>query len=80
MPHKATRAASYTRDLSVTTDKFAELDRLCRGTPRNKVDAIIVAAPQVLGDTYEELIQNLNKVAQADLALIIVPQRTTNLN
>jgi hypothetical protein len=33
-----------------------------------------------LGDTYEELIQNLNKIAEADLSLIIVPKRTTGLN
>lgn len=80
MQVKATRAATYIRDMSIREDKFVELDRLCREARKNKIDAIIVANPQVLGDDYKELVVNLNKIASADLALIIVPSQSTSMN
>ena len=56
------------------TDKFKELDRLVReAQTKGDVDAVLVASPQVLGDTYEELVANLNKLAGAELAVVIVP-------
>lgn len=54
--------------------KFRELDRVIQDARRTKVDAIMVAKPEVLGDTYEELCTNLNKLADAKLGLIIRPR------
>lgn len=68
------RFVSYTRDLSVEKDKFKQLNRLISGARQSgDVDAVVVASPEVLGDTYEELVANLNKLAGAELAVVIVP-------
>jgi len=68
------RFVSYARDMTLDTDKFKELDRLVmEAKAKGEVDAVIVASPQVLGDTYEELVANLNKLAEAELAVVIVP-------
>lgn len=66
--------------MSIREDKFVELDRLCREARKNRIDAIIVANPEILGDDYKELVANLNKIAQAELAIIIVPSQSGNLN
>jgi hypothetical protein len=63
---------SYVRDRSIQTDKFSEFDRMIRES-RGIADAIAVAAPEVLGDTYEELVTNVGKLANAELMLIVVP-------
>lgn len=55
------------------TNKFAGLDKLIREAKSSGVDSLIVATPQALGDSYEEMISNLDKIAAAELALIIVP-------
>jgi hypothetical protein len=39
---------------------------------RDKADAVFVAAPEVLGDTYEDLVMNLDIIARHKLAVIIV--------
>ena len=71
---KKFRFVSYARDMKVQTDKFKQLDRLVtEATAKGEVDAVIVASPQVLGDTYDELVANLNKLAAAELAVAIVP-------
>ncbi len=68
------RFVSYARDMKVMTDKFRQFDQLI-GIARDKgeFDAVVVASPQVLGDTYDELVENLNKLANAELAVVIVP-------
>lgn len=55
------------------TNKFEGLDQLIREAKSSGVDSLIVATPQSLGDNYEEMISNLDKIAAAELALIIVP-------
>ncbi len=68
------RFVSYTRDMSAQKDKFKQLNRLINGARQTgDVDAVVVASPEVLGDTYDELVANLNKLAGAELALVIVP-------
>ena len=68
------RFVSYARDMKVQADKFKQLDRLVtEAKAKGEVDAVIVASPQVLGDTYDELVANLNKLADAELAVVIVP-------
>jgi hypothetical protein len=53
--------------------KFAELHRLIEESKANGVKAIVVQSPQTLGDDYEELIQNLDRLSDAKLAVLIVP-------
>ena len=50
--------------------KFKGFIQLCAETIPN--DAVVVASPSVLGDTYDELIESLSRLAKAKLALRIV--------
>lgn len=54
-------------------EKFPELIRLVAQAKSDQVECLIVAAPQVLGDNYAELIQSLNRISEAGLTLHIVP-------
>ena len=40
---------------------------------KNEADILIVHHPEVLGDNYEELIYNLNKISDSEKKLLIVP-------
>ena len=74
MAEQKFRFVSYSRDRTVKADKFKQLDRLVgEAKLKGDVDAVVVESPQVLGDTYDELLANLNKLAQAELAVVIVP-------
>jgi len=53
--------------------KFANFIKLCRKTEAR--DVVIVATPHALGDTYDELIESLNHLADAKVHLAIVPPR-----
>ena len=50
-------------------DKFKEFNRVLKCD----ADVVIVSHPQVLGDDYEELCENLNRLARAGKTLNIVP-------
>jgi hypothetical protein len=39
----------------------------------NSITLIVISEPQELGDTYEEMVESLNRLAQADLNLAILP-------
>ena len=56
------------------SEKYSGLDKLCRDAKSQGLDLIVIHHPQVLGDNYEELIENLEKIAQGGLAVRIVPQ------
>jgi hypothetical protein len=55
-------------------EKFAEFLRLLEEAKLREVPTVIVHHPEVLGDTYEELVESLNRLADANLALNIVPR------
>ncbi len=79
MPLKNARAVTYARELGTSTDaryedKFDALVRLCEGAPAAGADAVVVAAPEALGDTYGEVMESLRRIARAELAIIIVPE------
>lgn len=50
-------------------DKFADFIRLCED-PESEV--VIVHHPEVLGDNYEEIVESLNRLADAGKLLQIV--------
>jgi len=54
-------------------EKFAALNRLCQEAVSKNANKIMILNPEVLGDNYEELIHNLNKIAEAGLALLVLP-------
>ena len=44
-------------------DKFSDLIRLCKETQKGGV--VLIGTPHALGDTYEEIIESLNRIADA---------------
>jgi hypothetical protein len=87
MPHKTNgrfpwqrdkkmKAAAYDRDLAATRDlpyddKFSGLLRLWEEAKKGEFEIVIVAQPEILGDNYEELVENLRRCAQAGLLIAI---------
>ena len=51
--------------------KFAEFIRLCSEAKAKGTAQIIIGCPWALGDTYEELIESLSRLADAGLTLHI---------
>jgi len=52
-------------------EKFPQFIKMCNDVKENKIDVIAVATPDVLGDTYEEIIESLSRVAESGGTLII---------
>lgn len=54
--------------------KFAKFIELCKQIKQNwpGVDHVIIHHPAVLGDNYEEIITNLDLLAESELKLLIV--------
>lgn len=50
--------------------KFKEFIRMC--SEMREDDVVLISHPQVLGDTYDEVIKSLGRLASAKLALRIV--------
>ena len=53
-------------------EKFADFIKLCKETPKEEV--VLIAMPAALGDTYEEIVESLNRLADAELHLAIMPR------
>lgn len=51
-------------------EKFADFIRLLAEAPEQLV---VIHHPQVLGDTYEEIVESLNRLADAEKHLSIIP-------
>lgn len=51
--------------------KFAEFIRLCRKSQLDGTKRVIISPPSVNGDTYEEIIESLSRLAEAGLGLEI---------
>ncbi len=76
MQLKEAKVVTYARELNTPTNiayetKFDELVRLCKEAP-SQADAVVMAAPQVLGDSYDEVMESLRRIANVGLAIIIV--------
>jgi hypothetical protein len=52
--------------------KFAGLIKACEKCKSEGVSNLVVTWPWVLGDTYEEIIESLSRISDADLVLHIV--------
>jgi hypothetical protein len=52
--------------------KFADFLRMCDEAKKGKLDAVIAHDPETLGDNYVELVESLNRLADANLKLAIV--------
>lgn len=71
------RAFEYTRTSDTKgvdlpyEEKFAEFLKAIADAKGQKVDVIIIAQPWVIGDTYEELMESLSRLAGTGLGLCI---------
>jgi len=54
--------------------KFADFNAMLSGSKNDGVVMVLVLRPGVLGDTYEELTENLNRISDRGLTLRIVPR------
>ena len=52
--------------------KFGDFIRMCEDAEKERVSVVIVSRPEVLGDSYEEIIESLSRLAKANLSLRIV--------
>ena len=60
---------------SVYEQKFAEFIKVCgKANPSGK-DVLIIDHPEVIGDTYGELVESLNRLGDAGLNLSIVSRK-----
>ena len=62
MTRKHTTPAGYEQ-------KFADFIQLCEQAKSDGVEYVIIAAPWVIGDTYDEIVESLSRLADARLAL-----------
>jgi hypothetical protein len=53
-------------------EKFQDFIQMCNQSPE---EIIVVHHPGVLGDTYDELVESLNRLADAGKKLEIVPRK-----
>lgn len=56
--------------MSYNEAKFLEFNKMLK----SDADIVIIAYPEVLGDDYEELIENLKRLGGSGKALHIVPR------
>ena len=54
--------------------KFAEFLRMCDEAKSGNLDVVMIHHPQVLGDDYVEMVESLNRLADAGLSLTIIPR------
>lgn len=51
--------------------KFADFIKLCEEAKSRRIGHVIIARPSEIGDTYEEVMESLSRLAAAGLALHI---------
>ena len=51
--------------------KFENFNKMLK----TQAEVVVVASPEVLGDNYFELIENLNRIADSGKTLNIVPRK-----
>ena len=54
--------------------KFADFLAMCADNVAKGIEGISIPDPQTLGDDYDELVESLNRLADAKLTLMIQPR------
>ena len=55
--------------------KFAGFIKVCGKANPSGQDVLIIDHPEVIGDTYDEIVESLNRLGDAGLNLAIVSRR-----
>ena len=66
------RKCSTLPEVTITSDKWGRFYEMLQEA-QGKAGVLLVCTPEVLGDTYEELVANLSAMASFGLRLAIVP-------
>lgn len=75
MAKNITRMVQYARDAKNPDPGFARLRALIADARGRNMVALMTVSPRALGDTLDELHQNLDAIADADLAVMFVPTK-----
>ncbi|MBP6627822.1 MAG: hypothetical protein KA297_00235 [Kofleriaceae bacterium] len=54
--------------------KFSGFLKMCDEAKAGKLDVVLIHHPEVLGDNYDEIVESLNRLADAKLSLTIIPR------
>lgn len=54
--------------------KYKDFLQRLKEAKANGVTLIVIKKPQELGETYEEMVESLNRIAALDLNLAILPE------
>jgi hypothetical protein len=54
--------------------KFADFINMCAQAKTKGLEGVVVHNPHALGDNYDEMVESLNRLADAELQLKIVPR------
>jgi hypothetical protein len=78
-PMAAYTRASETRGQEIPYEqKFAHLIEICKTAKAEGVRGIVVTWPWILGDSYEEVMESLSRIAAAELSLHVVQPEENN--
>ena len=55
--------------------KFADFIKLCSEAKAKGIEQVVIGYPWALGDTYDELIESLSRLADAGLVLHIAARK-----
>ena len=77
------KAAQYIRDIDRTRrqpyeQKFANFHKLCDDASSGDFDVVLVSFPEVLGDSYDELVSNLLYASKAGLLVAVADANSDN--
>jgi hypothetical protein len=56
-------------------EKFAHLTDALEKAALSAYKEIVVPRPEALGDTYEEIVESLNRIADAGVKVTVVPRQ-----
>ncbi len=56
-------------------EKFSTFIQMCKTAKEKEGEGVLIYQPEVLGDTYEEIVKSLNYLADAELVLRIAPRK-----
>lgn len=56
-------------------EKFSGFSQMLQEAKAQKWDGVLMHNPELLGDDYDEVVENLNRLADAGLALRILPRQ-----
>jgi len=55
-------------------EKFPQFIKMCESAKQRGADGVLVHHPQVLGDTYDEICESLDRLADGGLSLRVLPR------